>query len=259
MEFVKRKKRVFQNSLQKYSNIQEFILKKIATCAMDYDEKKKYHTNIVDCVDKNVDFDCNYVYFPLHLQPEMTTDVLGGIYSDQLLAIEKLQTMLPPDWMIYVKENPKQTKRMRLDYFFKRLKLIPKVKYLDRSIDTYALMEHAKFVATITGTAAWEAISGGKNALIFGRIWYESFPGIFHYHENLDVEDITSYVIDHDELEQALYHYLEKTVDAVFSTDVQEAMPTFDAQDNEEKLEKFFRFIIPYIEARRCKLAGEKE
>ena len=246
--FIQRKKTIFRRSLQKYSNLHEFIFKKIAICAMDYYEKKQYQTNATRSVDKNIDLNCNYVYFPLHLQPEMTTDVLGGIYYDQLLAIEKLRVMLPPDWMIYVKENPKQTKLMRLGCFFKRLKLIPNVKYVDRSIDTYALMEHSKFVATITGTAGWEAISGGKNALIFGRIWYESFPGVFRYHEGLRAEDITSYVIDHDALKQALYRYLEKTVDAVYSTEVQEAMPVFDAKENGERLEKFFRFIVPYME-----------
>ena len=73
------------------------------------------------------------------------------------------------------------------------------------------------------------------------------------------MEDITSYVIDHDALEQALHCYLEKTVDAVYSPAVQEAMPAFDAKKNDEKLEKFFRFIIPYIETHRCKVAGEKE
>lgn len=257
--FIQRKKTIFRRSLQKYNNIHEFIFKKIAICAMDYYEKKRYQSDAIRCVDKDVDLKCNYVYFPLHLQPEMTTDVLGGIYYDQLLAIEKLRAMLPPDWMIYVKENPKQTKLMRLGYFFKRLKLIPNVKYVDRSIDTYALMEHSKFVATITGTAGWEAISGGKNVLIFGRIWYESFPGVFHYREGLRVEEITSYVIEHDALEQALYRYLEKTVDAVYLTEIQEAIPVFDVKENEEKMEKFFRFIIPYMEGQLRTAGRERE
>ena len=67
-------------------------------------------------------------------------------------------------------------------------------------------------------------------------------------------------MIDHDALEQALYRYLEKTVDAVFLTDVQEAMPEFDVTENNKKLEKFFRFMISYMEESPPQtVAGEKE
>ncbi|MFC2315939.1 MAG: hypothetical protein ACFNLO_08565, partial [Selenomonas massiliensis] len=64
----------------------------------------------------------------------------------------------------------------------------------------------------------------------------------------------------HGALEQALYRYLEKTVDAVFLTDVQEAMPEFDVTENNKKLEKFFRFMISYMEESPPQtVAGEKE
>ena len=46
-----------------------------------------------------------YVYFPLHLQPEMTTDVLGGAYTDQLLALEVLREIVPLEIPIYVKDD----------------------------------------------------------------------------------------------------------------------------------------------------------
>ncbi len=69
--------------------------------------------------------DERYVYFPLHLQPEMTTDILGGDYADQVLALEQLRILIPDDIAIYVKENPKQTGRLRGEAFFDRLSKIP--------------------------------------------------------------------------------------------------------------------------------------
>lgn len=257
--FLQERKNVFKRSLQKYSSFNEFLSKRIFVKIADFVEKKQYQKGVKRYTEKSVDFDLNYVYFPLHLQPEMTTDTLGGIYSDQLLALEKLRAMLPADWMIYVKENPKQTKFMRQDYFFKRLKLISNVKYVDRSIDTYRLMSRARFVSTITGTAGWEAISGGKNVLIFGSTWYEVFPGVFKYHANLNLEEILSYEIDHDELEQAVNRYLEKITEGIFLDIDKEVLSDFDPAENEVKLEKFFRFIIPYIEENMMAMKSGKK
>lgn len=130
----------------------------------------------------------NYVYFPLQLQPEMTTDVLGGEYSDQLLALERLHRLLPEDWVIYVKENPKQTNYFRPESFFQRLGNLSRVYYLPIGIDSLELIRHCRFVMTITGTAGWEAIRMGKPALIFGQAWYKRFPGVFEWRNGFDLD-----------------------------------------------------------------------
>ena len=48
-----------------------------------------YFESLLEFEDADIDLDCKFVYFPLQIQPELTTSAIGREYSDQLLAVEK--------------------------------------------------------------------------------------------------------------------------------------------------------------------------
>ena len=171
--------------------------------------RKHFHTSHLDYYERillhendEVDFSRKFVYFPLQFQPEMTTSTLGGCYSDQLLAIEHLSRILPDDFWIYVKENPLQTGAMRGPKFFNRLDRIPNLKFLPSYANTHELTDRSEFVATVTGTVGWEAIRKGKIALVFGRVWYCSLPGVIQFREDLTYEMLLDCKVKHTDLEQ---------------------------------------------------------
>lgn len=149
------------------------------------------------------DTDQPYVYVPLHLQPEMTTSSLGGIYRDQALLIEVLHNILPEGWRIYVKENPKQGSYARGRMFFERLARVPSVVFVPAAADTGVLTRNAKVVATVTGTAGWEAIQKGIPVVAFGAAWYRSLPGVHSYRPDIDLEQISKEGVDIDALSHA--------------------------------------------------------
>lgn len=122
-----------------------------------------------------------YVYFPLHLQPELTTAAQGGVFADQLLAVEALSAWVPEGCAIYLKENPKQTEKQRGPYFYQRLQTLPNVRLLGREESSAELIRNSVGVATITGTAGWEALFYGKPVLVFGAAWYREFPGVWEW------------------------------------------------------------------------------
>ncbi len=122
-----------------------------------------------------------YIYFPLHLQPELTTSALGGAYADQLSALEILSRMLPEGYWIYVKDNPKQTEMQRGPLFFKRLTALKNVRLVDLGLSSRDLIKASEGVALITGTAGWESLFYGKPVLAFGRAWYRDFKGVTPY------------------------------------------------------------------------------
>ncbi|WP_373056137.1 hypothetical protein [Zunongwangia sp. H14] len=162
----------------------------------DYELNRKKLSN-------EVDLKKPFVYFALHLQPEKTTSSYGGKYSDQALALEHLSSILPKDWEIYVKENPKQSYFMRNPEFFKRLERIPNLTFVAPTYNTYALIKNSKICATISGTVGWESITGGKPVLIFGwGAWYKSLPGVYSFSPNLDLEKISSEEVVFEELQR---------------------------------------------------------
>ena len=210
-----------------------------------------FHVNELEYFEHIVQYEANpfdlnepFVYFPLQLQPEMTTSALGGMFKDQALAIECLSSMLPDNVKIYVKENPKQGAYMRGPLFFHRLKRIGNVRLLPSYVNTHTLTDKALFVCTITGTVGWEAIRKAKKALIFGNTWYQSFPGVFKYGEHTSFDEILNYEIDHSELEKAFGSLLSRSHDGVVDRHYTKLVPDYDAEANDEAVsEILFRLI----------------
>ncbi|MGH8856250.1 MAG: hypothetical protein ACREWI_18445, partial [Telluria sp.] len=118
-----------------------------------------------------------FVYFPLHLQPEASTSAMGGVFVDQYFAVELLARALPDGWTLVVKEHPAQYFAKREYGFYKRIGRIKNVRLVSRSIDTYALIDQCRAVASITGTAGWEALFTDKPVLVLGNAIYRGAPG----------------------------------------------------------------------------------
>ncbi len=187
----------------------------------------------------SVDFNKKFVYFALHLQPELHTSTLGGVYNDQILAIEKLSEILPNDFFIYVKEHPQQLFFQRDEYFFKRLKKLKNVKYLSSSVSTYELMLKAKFVSTITGTVAWEAVTGGKPSLIFGRAWFRKLHGVFEYNDNFNINEIIDFNVNHQFVEKEYNELILKSREGTTNADYISFVKDFSLTNNTNLLKKF--------------------
>lgn len=194
----------------------------------------EYFEFIVGLQSVEVDFNCKYVYFPLHLQPEMTTSALGGPFVDQALAIEMLSSMLPEDIKIYVKENPKQMGFMRGPTFFHRIGRLKNVQVIPEKINSHALIRNCIFVATITGTAGWEALQVGKPALIFGKAWYSSLPGAVKYTDGLTFDEIVAKQVshDHESLERAVGQLLSRMHEGVLDRHYKGLVPDYNNEDN---------------------------
>lgn len=143
-------------------------------------EYKAEYESLVSTFDKEKKF----VYVPLHYQPECTTAPMGGIYADQILMIDTIAASLPNDWVVYVKENKIQwtfpfTHTARYNGYYKEIKKNKNVFFIPTDTSTFDLINCSQAVATVTGTAGWEAIMRLKPVLLFGYPWYMHCDGVF--------------------------------------------------------------------------------
>ncbi len=164
--------------------------------------KNKRKSNLLKSLIKNSEtpdlHNTKYVYFPLHFEPERTTNPDGGYFHDQFLAIESLRKLVPSSIAIFVKEHPSQIffsgkgSRGRSPLIYSLIKKIENTKIVSTEVDTIDLIKNSNLVATISGTVAIEASILGKHSIVFGNSWYAGCPNIFSFSDNISYENIIS-------------------------------------------------------------------
>jgi hypothetical protein len=126
-----------------------------------------------------------YVVFLMHYQPEESTIPRGGVFSQQVNAIVKLRSLLPPEVKILVKENRATFRAplalaigVRSRRLYEAITALPQTYLVALERNTFDLIDGALAVATITGTAGLEALCRGKKVIIFGDANYKAFRGV---------------------------------------------------------------------------------
>ena len=134
------------------------------------------------------------IFFPMHWQPELSTSILGGNYEDQLIVLERLSVFSKDNWIIVVKENILQRSYQRKDFFFRRLKNLKNVYFVDSKINSKHIIDKADVVATISGTAGFEALLKSKKCMVFGNSWYKSCHGVLVMNSSVSDEEINNFL-----------------------------------------------------------------
>ena len=183
-----------------------------------------------------------YVLFALHYQPERATVPMGGPLGDQILIADILAKSLPEGWRLYVKEHPWQLQgfsrgeMQRSEDFYRRLAALPDTRLMPLSADTAELIARARAVATVTGSAGWQAMCLGIPALVFGAAWYRDCEGAFKVRSVADCRAALESIADGYRVEIAgprrwlaaveevcVPGFLEPDIESVEGLDVQDA------------------------------------
>ena len=108
-----------------------------------------------------------FVYIPLNLEPEIALLGISPEFNNTLEMITWVSKSLPADYSIVVKEQP-FAYGTRSKWFYKSLIQMPNVYLANPKIHPWDWIKDCFCVATITGSAAFEAVHFNKPVLSFG-------------------------------------------------------------------------------------------
>lgn len=155
------------------SNIKKFILMHY----MLFFKKKHSVDEIVG--------DAPFLYFPLHVEPEMTTMVFADKITNQIAIIERISKSMPAGYKLIVKEHiPCIGKRP--NGFYRAIERMPDVHLISPFSNGFELLKKCALTVTITGTACWESIMMGKPPLILGKVHFTNVGEGYVYCDNLN-------------------------------------------------------------------------
>lgn len=199
-----------------------------------------------------VDLERDYVYFPLHYQPEETTCPSGGVFSNQLLVIDQLLNSVPVDVPIYIKEHRSQFNRSfdgnlgREARIYEYLANHQRLKLVPIDVDQFSLIDNSKMVVTVSGTVGYEAYCRGVKAVLFGRTWLEGLSNVHVFDSNAALRDFyydEIVFLEPREKVKEIYEILQHSICAIHDENY-EALYGIPGQKDEEQLVRALRNYI---------------
>ena len=171
------------------------------------------HLNVLPTeVDHNV---ADFGLVMMHYEPERTSMPEGLPFVSQLDAILHLRALMPAQVQMVVKEHPSTRSRLlrghvaRSPMTYSLLKALPNTLVVSDKANVKELIARSRFVFTLTGKVAFEAVSVGKPVIFGGQPWWETVPGaisifdsegcsaIFNGRYEFDVGNVSSWIENH--------------------------------------------------------------
>lgn len=184
--------------------------------------RKKYEKNLNENLDnksvKNVNLDDKYVYFPLHYEPERTSNPDWWDFFNQIDALIALRSKLPSDIKIYVKEHYSQLTstlqwfRSRSKYFYDIINSLESIILINVNFNSRKLIKNSLFTCTLTWTATLEACFLWKSWFFMWHPWFEKIKWLnrFQNDKELNLTEIQKNKIEPIEIISHIKTFIEE-------------------------------------------------
>ena len=137
--------------------------------------------------------------------------------SNQINIIKELARALPIHYKLYVKEHPLMVGD-RTRAFYKSIKKMPNVRLIRPHINSFEIVKKAKLVATINGTAGWEAILFKKPVIVFGESFFNPLSAVAYCTSLHDLPNIVKRQLE-------LFNYNEQEITDFLTALIEDMAP----------------------------------
>jgi len=128
---------------------------------------------------KKIDDKTNFIYYPLHSEPERALSIAAPYYTNQIEIITHIAKSIPVGYKVYVKDHPiMDVKGGRNIKFYKEIMKLPNVQLFHPSLSQDELIMKCSLVVTVAGTGGMEAAIYGKPSIILTDTLYSSLPSV---------------------------------------------------------------------------------
>ncbi|MFC1498525.1 hypothetical protein ACFLS1_08675 [Verrucomicrobiota bacterium] len=152
----------------------------------------------------------DFVYYPLHKEPEITLLVYSNTYIDQIEVVRRIARNLPLGMNLLVKEHPACFGYRPLKYY-RDLLTVPNVRLVSPDFEGRELIKRASITAIISGSSGFEALILKKPVIALGHVPFEFLPDSM-IKKITNLEDLSKEILwlldHHDHSEKAMEAYV---------------------------------------------------
>jgi hypothetical protein len=148
---------------------------------------KKYSYNIENISKLSKKY--KIIMLALHYQPEAITLTSQPLFNNQYQLIKLISDILPPNYVLAVKEHPLQNIGLKNPYIYKQILNKKNVVLINQNVSSNYLLENKYIcrVLSIGGTIGFEEILRRNSTMVFGDIYYSNFK--YTFKANLETID----------------------------------------------------------------------
>jgi len=129
----------------------------------------------------------DYMFFPLHYEPEGVLFYGAYFFDNQNELIKGILKCIGENRILIVKEHPQQPGLLLQKEYIELKKRYPNLMFCRAEESSMKIIRKSTLMLTLGGTSGFEALVLGKTVINFGSVFYDAFEGVINIRSFYDL------------------------------------------------------------------------